>query len=181
MSLSIRYLCFHWRTQFLIHLSSLPAGKSLPVPYLVTRTQLKGRVTNSKNPVAEETLGYDHGLPVLHSGACLQSSCATGLAEQLGAGHQFGSRHERPSHNFVRQRRCLPAHRRAHGTPREPLWFLTMVKGWGSRCFLAQMSALLPSFDEQHVQKMADRVEPLACQELGDEREKRGRGASHLG
>jgi hypothetical protein len=28
---------------------------------------------------------------------------------------------------------------------------------------------------------MADHVEPLACQELGDEREKRGRGASHPG
>jgi hypothetical protein len=49
-----------------------------------------------------------------------------------------------------------------------------MVKVWGGKCFLAQMSALLPSFDEQYIQKMANRVEPLACQELGDGGEREG-------
>jgi hypothetical protein len=49
--------CFHWRPQFLIRLSRLPVGKSLPVPHLVPRTQIKGRVMNSKNPVVKETPG----------------------------------------------------------------------------------------------------------------------------
>jgi len=107
MSLSFRHPCFHWRPRFLIRLSSLPAGKSHPIPHLVPRTQIKGRVINSKNPVAEETLGLRPWTTrncVLRSGAGLQSSSATGQAAQLGPGHRFGSRHERPSHNIVRQR-----------------------------------------------------------------------------
>jgi hypothetical protein len=68
----------------------------------------------------------------MRSGAGLHSSSAAGQGEQIGPGTQFGSRHERPSHHIAQQRRCLPAQRRAHGIPRELLWFLTMVKLWGA-------------------------------------------------
>ena len=43
------------------------------------------------------------------------------------------------------------------------------------------MPASLASFDEQHVQKMADLREPLAYQELDDKGKEAGGGAARLG
>jgi len=132
MSVFFRHPCFHWRPRFLIRLSSLPAGKSLPIPHLVPRTQIKGRVMNSKNPVAEETLGLRPWTTRIALRSRPSKQQRNRPSGENRPGLQFGSRYEHPFHNIVRQRGCLPAYRRVHGTPRETLWFLTMVKVWGA-------------------------------------------------
>jgi hypothetical protein len=168
--------CLHWRPQFLIRLSSLPAGKSLPVPQPVPRTQIKGRVMSSKNPVAEETLG----LRPWNTRTALRSRPPKQQRNRPSGANRRGAPVWTPPRASLPQYRAAEAmssgtqesSRNAKGTALVP----DNGQGMGSKCYLAQMSVLLPSLDEPYIQKMPDLVKPLACQELGNEREKRGRG-----
>src|SRR5882724_6961972 len=155
MSVFFRHPCFHWRPRFLIRLSSLPAGNSLPIPHLVPRTQIKGRVMNSKNPVAEETLGLRPWTTrtALRSRPPKQQRNRPSGATRPGAPVWKPPRASLPQHRAteVISSGIQESSRNTKGTSLVP----DHGQGVGGKCFLAQMPALLPSVDEQHVQKMA--------------------------
>jgi hypothetical protein len=110
----------------------------------------------------------DHGPPVPSSEAGSQSGSMTRQVEQIGAGYQYAIRQERPSH--IRRTTAAMSSGKMESSRNAEETALVPANGQGvrgGRCLPSQMSALLRSFDEQDTQKMADLLEPFACQEFG--------------